>query len=367
MRLKHHDAREAAHPVDICKSFHFREISRKKPLRYNTCLPATRQLGALPLLALALLLTLFLAVFAMAGGPSYWRADRAFVATLAAFACFLSVMLLFAASGVMERFSAIAGPGSAWLLVLVLFLLYLVYVLGTGAAALLRIAMMAGFLFVPMLLLASTQGAASATWRDFATIAAIWTAVKFGPSHWIWPYPGGRLAYIFTVIVAVNLAIAGFLLLRRVKNAGYSMGWGNGWTLCVTGSLAVFACIAIPLGMRIHFISYAPRFNEWKTFIPLSIGILFFTAWPEEFLFRGLLQNLLSRSTNETVGLVGASILFGFSHITNLHFPNWRYVLLASIAGLFYGWTWRKTGSILASALVHAGVDILWHFLFRTV
>jgi len=223
-------------------------------------------------------------------------------------------------------------------------------------------------LFVPMLLLASAQGAASATWQDFLTIALIWIAVKFGPSHWIWPYPGGRLAYIFTVIVAVDLAIAGFLLLRRVNNVGYSVGWGFRWTPYVAGSLAVFACIAIPLGVRMHFISYAPRFSEWKTFIPLSIGILFFTAWPEEFLFRGLLQNLLSRRSNsETIGLLTASMLFGFSHITNLHFPNWRYVLLASIAGLFYGWTWRKTGSIFASAIVHAGVDILWHFFFRTL
>ena len=67
------------------------------------------------------------------------------------------------------------------------------------------------------------------------------------------------------------------------------------------------------------------------------------------------------------MGWIVASVLFGFSHITNLHFPNWKYVLLASIAGFFYGWTWRKTGSIFASALVHAGVDILWHFLFHTI
>jgi len=330
-------------------------------------LPTTRQLSAFPLLALALVLTFVLAVFASTTGHGRWYAERSFLATIIVFSCLLSIMLLFAASAVMERFSAIAGPGSAWLLSLVLFLLYLVYALGTGTASLLGIATMAGFLFVPMLLLASAQGAGSATWQDFVTIAAIWTAVKFGPSHWMWPYPGGRLAYIFTVIVAVNLAIAGFLLLRRVKNAGYNIGWSRGWTLYVVGSLAVFACIAIPLGIRLDFIAYAPRFSEWKTFIPLSIGILFFTAWPEEFLFRGLLQNLLSRSTNDTAGLLGASILFGFSHITNLHFPSWRYVLLASIAGLFYGWTWRRTGSIFASAIVHAGVDILWHFFFRTL
>jgi membrane protease YdiL (CAAX protease family) len=42
-------------------------------------------------------------------------------------------------------------------------------------------------------------------------------------------------------------------------------------------------------------------------------------------------------------------------------------MVLASIAGVFYGWTWRKSGSIIASAIVHALVDVLWHFLFRTM
>lgn len=60
------------------------------------------------------------------------------------------------------------------------------------------------------------------------------------------------------------------------------------------------------------------------------------SATPEEFLFRGLLQNLLSRMlTSDAYGWICASVLFGFSHITNYHFPNWRYVLLASIAALF--------------------------------
>ena len=330
-------------------------------------MPAIRQLSAAPLLALALLLTMVLAIFASAGGNGYWQADRLFLAALVVFAGFLSIMLLFAARGIAERFSALAGPGGSWLLTLLLFFLYLLYAIGTGAASLWRIAAAAAFLFAPMLLLVSAQRAAPGRWQDFATIAAIWTAVKFAPSHWLWPYPGGRLAYIFTVITAVNVAIAGFLLLRRIKNVGYTIGWGGGWALYILGSLVVFACIAIPLGLQMHFIAYAPRFSEWKTFIPLSVGILFFTAWPEEFLFRGLLQNMLSHASNsETVGWIAASILFGFSHITNLHFPNWKYVLLASIAGLFYGWTWRNTGSIFASALVHAAVDILWHFVFRT-
>jgi membrane protease YdiL (CAAX protease family) len=132
-------------------------------------------------------------------------------------------------------------------------------------------------------------------------------------------------------------------------------------------SFLVFGAIAIPLGTGMHFIHFAPQWHTWLSLPFLSIAILFFTAWPEEFLFRGLLQNMLARSSkSDFAGWWTASVLFGFSHITNLGFPNWRYVILASIAGIFYGWTWRRTNSIFAAALVHAAVDATWHFFFRT-
>jgi membrane protease YdiL (CAAX protease family) len=59
-----------------------------------------------------------------------------------------------------------------------------------------------------------------------------------------------------------------------------------------------------------------------------------------------------------------ASIIFGFSHILHAPFPNWRYVFLATIAGLFYGRAWMKTNSIFPGTIVHALVDTTWFALF---
>ena len=293
---------------------------------------------------------------------------RGFAATLTAFAFLFLVVLLFAARGVPESMPARFGAGSGFVLGAAVLLVYLIYALGTNTFAFTRAAAIAGFVFIPLSLAASAERKPPGTWQDFVTIAGIWVAVKFSPSHWLWPYPGGRLAYVFTVLLCVNVALASFVLLRRINGIGYSIGWGRHWGFFVLASFIVFGCIAIPLGQAIHFIEFAPRFSEWKSLPLLSLGILFFTAWPEEFLFRGLLQNMLARvSKSDLAGWWTASIFFGFSHITNMGFPNWRYVLLASIAGFFYGWTWRKTGSIIASALVHAGVDVLRHFLFRTI
>jgi membrane protease YdiL (CAAX protease family) len=306
------------------------------------------------------------------GGAIYasWQGygGQAFAATLTTFAFLLLVTLLLAARGVVDGITAKFGPGGGMFLGTCVFLFYILYLLGTGSFLLARAGAVAGLVFAPLGLAVWAESAAPGVWQDFVAILGIWVFVKFGPSHWWWPYPGGRLAYVLTVLVAVNTALASFLLVRRAKGIGYSIGWGKRWWLYVLGSFLVFACLAIALGMEMRFIAFAPHWSKWSTYVGLSAAIFMFTAWPEELLFRGLLQNFLSRaSKSEMAGWWTASVLFGFSHITNLGFPNWRYVILATLAGLFYGWTWRKTGSIFASALVHAAVDATWHFLFRTL
>lgn len=291
---------------------------------------------------------------------------RSFAVTFTVFSLLLAVMLLFAARGVAERISNFGPPGGL-LFCTSVYLAYLGYMIGTGSLSFARAAAMAGLIFASFGLAIWAGAPPPGAWQDFAIVAGVWAFVKFGPSHWLWPYPGGKLAYILTVLVALAAALAIFVMVRRIPGVGYSIGWGPRLTLYVGGSLLLFGCVAIPLGLRIKFIEFAPQWSHWTSFFGLSIAILLFTAWPEEFLFRGLLQNLLAKvSKNEWAGWWTASILFGFSHIRNGGFPNWRYVVLASIAGLFYGWVWKKTGSIFASALLHAGVDVIWHFLFRT-
>jgi membrane protease YdiL (CAAX protease family) len=293
---------------------------------------------------------------------------RAFAATLTCFAFLLLAMLVLAAGGVADAISGRFGAASGISLGVCVLLFYLAYLAGTRTLLLSRAAMMAGLIFVPLCLALWAGTAAAGVWQDFLSIGGIWVFVKFGPRPWLWPYPGGKLGHVLTVLVAVNTALASFLLVRRAKGVGYSIGWGKRWGVYVLGSFLVFACIAIPTGSALHFITFAPQWSRWSSYVGLSLAIVMFTAWPEELLFRGLLQNFLSKAAkSELAGWWTASVLFGFSHITNLGFPNWRYVILATIAGLFYGWTWRKTGSIFASALVHGAVDAVWHFLFQTL
>jgi membrane protease YdiL (CAAX protease family) len=64
--------------------------------------------------------------------------------------------------------------------------------------------------------------------------------------------------------------------------------------------------------------------------------------------------------------LLLTAVLFGLSHFNKraTHF-NWRYVLLAAIAGIFYGRAWRRDRRVQASAITHATVDTLWSLWLR--
>ena len=103
-------------------------------------------------------------------------------------------------------------------------------------------------------------------------------------------------------------------------------------------------------------------------FFFLFIGIYLTVAIPEELLFRGILQNLLVRTIHKgprgLYGLLIASVVFGASHLHHAPVPNWRYAILATLAGIFYGNVYRTRQRLCASALTHALVDTIWHFWF---
>jgi CAAX protease family protein len=91
----------------------------------------------------------------------------------------------------------------------------------------------------------------------------------------------------------------------------------------------------------------------------------FFVAVPEELFFRGLLQNLLEGRIGYRKSLFVTAVIFGLSHFNKPLPFNWRYVLLATIAGIFYGRAWRDRRRLLASATTHTLVDVIWSLWFR--
>lgn len=293
-----------------------------------------------------------------------------FALALGVFLVLLAGQILFASAGIAERAHYwLSARGSILLApALLLLAVYVAYLTGSGGLAFWRLGAAATYILVPSVLTLRAGSKPAGAWEDFAAALAIWLPVEFHLLPSLWPYPGERLSHVLAVLLAINVAVAAFLLVRKLDGVGYSIAWGRGWTAAVLVNFGVFAAIAIPLGIFIRFIAFAPS-PERLASLPVSVlSILLLTAWPEELLFRGLLQNLLARAMgNPVAGWIVASVIFGLAHINNLGFPNLKYVLLATIAGFFYGSAWMKTRSIFASALVHTMVDGTWHALFRTL
>jgi membrane protease YdiL (CAAX protease family) len=310
---------------------------------------------------------------AVAGAGIYgaWHGytGRAFAVTLCILAFFLGIQLLLAAGNLGERMARRAGSQRGILLSFIPFLAYLIYLSGTHNFTWVRAGLALAYTLVPVLLVISAGTSKPGAWADYLAMIAIFLPIKIGWLARLWPYPGPRYGYLLTMLLAISVALATFLFVRQFDGVGYNIAWGRGTALTVLISFALLAAIVIPLGTSLHFIKFDPSQAVWKTLPFDAISIFLLTAWPEEFLFRGLLQKSLSRTfSSEHAGWFAASVIFGLAHITNNGvFPNWRYAVLATIAGLFYGWTWRKTNSIFASAIVHALVDTIWHLTFRTL
>ncbi len=77
----------------------------------------------------------------------------------------------------------------------------------------------------------------------------------------------------------------------------------------------------------------------------------------EELLFRGLFLRRLARFVGDDWANVVTALVFTFAHQVLFETPwllPWVFFL-----GLLFGWVMQKTGSVLASALLHAGADMV--------
>jgi membrane protease YdiL (CAAX protease family) len=116
--------------------------------------------------------------------------------------------------------------------------------------------------------------------------------------------------------------------------------------------------------LRIQF----PKLSTWV--IPFAavgtfVGVYLFLALLEEFMFRGVLQQVLIQGLgSKWTGLILASLCFGSVHLPFREFPNWRFALLSTVAGVFYGLAYEKANSLRAAMITHSLVVTLWTIVF---
>jgi len=199
-------------------------------------------------------------------------------------------------------------------------------------------------------------------WRDYLVLLTLGLAVDL---RWFEPAWPPHLA-VFNKMILLSAGIYGFLFVRELNNVGFDLRLQLRDLRIGLREGAFYIPIALTLGLSVGFLHVHATWPHLGRLIGAYVFTFLFIAIPEELYFRGWLQNLLERRTGRNQALLITSVLFGLSHFNKraVHF-NWRYVLLAAIAGIFYGRAWRHSRRVAASAITHTTVDTLWSIWFR--
>jgi len=279
------------------------------------------------------------------------------------------------------RFQGKAAAGA--LPVLGLYLIYVIY--AALAGRLTGTAALKGFLYLGLpygvLLLDRSDGQRLTLWNALV-ILLIWLPVEFSlvPKISVPVVAGVDYFKLSAIVEGLYL----FIVFKPVDGFGFNFLWTKEDLKKVVYYFGIFILFfAIPIGMPFHFIRQTPHLKPWYEWIVQYIAIFLFTGIPEEILFRGMIHNFLQKTIRGKNGLWIAlaisSVIFGLAHGDNhaapffdisfgplgvWHLP-WVYVILAAIAGWYYGLTYIRTGKVTAGALVHAFVDTWWSIFFN--
>jgi membrane protease YdiL (CAAX protease family) len=228
-------------------------------------------------------------------------------------------------------------------------------------AAILGLAGVASFWYV----LLPHKGAADVLFVVF--MAAVFLA-NLERHEYIDPYPKLTLDVLGKVMWIRTGAFA-MLSIRRMKGVGFGFWPKPGEWIIGSAWFLAFLPVAALAARAVRFASpHAPP-PGWDRIAVLTLGTFFGVLWVlalgEEFFFRGLLQQWIGQwLKNEWMGLALASLLFGLAHLWFHAFPNWRIVVMAALAGVFYGLAFRQARSIRASMVTHALTVTVWKLFF---
>lgn len=166
-----------------------------------------------------------------------------------------------------------------------------------------------------------------------------------------------RALHLPKLLVLLVVTIGCVIILRQYPSFNYHSFWDNSrlrqYINIILLRFAIFMLLSI---VAVWF--FEPR-NLWSTprhrpLLWLLILILYpiVSAYPQEIIFRGFFFQRYRPLFHQTLLLAFASIVcFGYLHIL---YQNWVAILLATIGGAIYTWTYMKTRSISVAALEHS-------------
>lgn len=239
-----------------------------------------------------------------------------------------------------------------------------------GAFSLPLTLMVLAYTLAPVLV-AYVQGPAVAprpTALDFLGILILWLPIEFAAGAQFVPRPAQGFLHSVAYGIAILLGLTMWTGFRCFAGMKYNAPRQRRDFWLPLAGFVLVAPVLAAVGIALGFLP-PPHLPVQSAGRMAAAGGLIYaaTALPEEILFRALIQNLLmQRFGSGTRTLLAASFVFGCAHLDNgpQPLPNWRYMILATIAGLAYGKVFQKASTVLSSAGLHMLVDWTKHFFF---
>lgn len=269
-------------------------------------------------------------------------------------------------------------PARIWLLPILFLSQHLFLACTVGEFHLPLFAMHAAYFLIPTALLYFSRPKQSEErgWDvliDFTIVLLLWFPIEFAMMQKGWKVHLGpkKLAYAYGAGTAIVYALIVYSGWRKLDlRCNWSVKKSD-W-IALFGMLVLLVAFLTPIALGMGFAKFGilnKGTNPWL--LPLIfMGMFLAPAFAEELIFRGIIQNLLEKvqicgkRLDPMLAIIIASMIFGYAHINNrvggCEVPNWTYVLLATIAGIGYGYVYQKTRSLVMSSTLHLLVDFIW-------
>jgi len=265
-----------------------------------------------------------------------------------------------------------ARPAAIWAVPFLLTAIFSAAAALAGAFSLSLAALVLGYTAAPVVC-AWVEGAGFVerpAMLDFAAILLLWLPLEFAAGARLVPRPAQAFLHSVAYGIAILMGLVLFTGFRSFPGMKYNLPRRRYDFGLPLAAFAITAPVLMAVGIALGFIPPPHWLGGAATGGRMAGAfgvILAGTALPEEILFRSLIQNLIMlRFGAGWRTLLAAALIFGCAHLDNgpQPLPNWRYMILATIAGVAYGKVFQRSSTVLSSAALHAMVDWTKHFFF---
>ncbi len=173
---------------------------------------------------------------------------------------------------------------------------------------------------------------------------------------------------LLAMLSSTALVVASIIILTRVsggsmKSIYLTKGKLKAGLILGVGGFLLFAALSIP-GANYLFMGQNLTISKVVSWMPWILPIVLANGLREELLYRGLFLRKFGVTLGNAPSILLQALIFSLSHsvagIGVTQYTPYISVLVVTtfILGLALGYIMRKTDSIIAPILIHAGTDI---------